>query len=107
VLLINVTPDGRREFGLPSVEMPIVFFRRRAERVATRGTLDTLLFEPEAERFSLVWRASLRLQRDIFEMSQVVVGGMSRGWWRSIETGKRYGSLAASVREMARDREDA
>ena len=58
--LINLTPDGRREFALPSVEMPIVFFRRRADRVAMNGTLDTLLFEPDAERFSMVWRASLQ-----------------------------------------------
>ena len=40
--LINLTPDGRREFALPSVEMPIVFFRRRTDRVETNGTLDTL-----------------------------------------------------------------
>ena len=57
VVLINLTPDGRREFALPSVEVPVVFFRRRADRVETKGTLDTLLFEPDAQRFSLVWRA--------------------------------------------------
>ncbi len=107
VVLINLAPDGRRQFALPSVEMPIVFFRRRADRVETQGRLDTVLFEPEAERFSLVWRASLKLQRDIFEVSQVVVGKMSRGWWRSIETGKDYKSLDAIVREKAAAREDA
>ncbi len=105
--LINLTPDGRREFALPSVELPIVFFRRRADRVETKGTLDTLMFEPDAERFSMVWRASLRLQRDIFEVSQVVVGRMSRAWWHSIETGKSYRSLDSIVREKAAARENA
>jgi hypothetical protein len=72
-----------------------------------RGTLDTLLFEPDAERFSLVWRANLKLQRDIFEISRVVVGRMTRAWWRSIETGKRFETLNAAVRERAAAREDA
>jgi hypothetical protein len=107
VLLINLTPDGRREFTLPCVEMPIVFFRRRADRVGTKGRLDTLLFEPDAERFSMVWRASLRLQRDIFEVPQVTVGRMTRAWWRSLETGKSFRSLASIVRDKAAEREDA
>jgi len=107
VLLINLTPDGRREFALPTVEVPIVFFRRRADRVMTHGTLDTVMFEPDAERFSMVWRASLKLRRDIFEVTQVAVGRMSRAWWRSIETGKGYKSLDAIVREKAAAREDA
>ena len=107
VALINLTEDGRREFALPSVEMPIVFFHRRTDRVETNGTLDTLLFEPDAERFSMVWRASLKLQRDIFEIPRAVVGPMSRAWRRSIETGKEYRSLASIVREKAAEREDA
>lgn len=107
VLLVNLTADGRREFALPLVEVPVVFFRRRAERVELRGTLDTVLFEPEAERFSMVWRANLKLRRDIFELSQAVVGRMSRAWWRSIETGKSYKTLDAIVREKAAEREDA
>jgi hypothetical protein len=107
VLLVNLTPDGRREFALPSVEVPIVFLRRRAERVETRGTPDTLIIEPEAERFSVIWRASLRLNRDIFEVSQVTAGRMSRAWWRSIATGKDYRPLDAIVRDKAAARETA
>ncbi len=75
VQLVNLTPDGRRVVALPCIEMPIGFHRRRADSAERRGTLDTILFEPEAERFSLVWRASLKLWRDIFEVSHVVVGG--------------------------------
>jgi hypothetical protein len=81
--------------------MPIVFFRRRADRVAMKGTLDTLLFEPDAERFSMVWRATLKLQRDIFEVPQAAIGRMSRGWWRAVHAGKSYKSVAAIVRETA------
>ena len=105
VVLINLTEDARREFVLPSIEMPVVFFRRRADRVETRGILDTLLFEPDAERFDMVWRASLRLRHNIFELSQVAVGQMSRAWWRAIRTGKRYLPLDTIVREKAAQRE--
>jgi hypothetical protein len=59
------------------------------------GTIDTVLFEPDAGRFSVVWRASLLLRRDIFELSEVVVGHMSPAWWREMEIGKR--SLAPIV----------
>ena len=74
VVLANLTPDGRREFALPVLDMPIMFFKRRGERVETTGTLDTVLFEPDAERFTMVWRAKLKLHRDIFEISKIVVG---------------------------------
>jgi hypothetical protein len=87
VVLTNLTPDGRREFALPSLEMPITFCRRGGERVETRASLDTLIFEPEAESFCMVWRRSLRLQRDIFEIPQAVVGRMSRAWWRAAALG--------------------
>jgi hypothetical protein len=106
ILLVNLTPDGRREFVLPPAEMPFVFFRRRGGRVELNGTLDTILFEPDDGRFSMVWRARLKLQRDVFEVSRAVVGKMSRGWWRSIETGKAYRTVDEIVREKA-ELEDA
>jgi hypothetical protein len=108
IILANLTSDGRREFAFPTVDMPVVFFGRRADRVETKGTIDTVLFEPELERFTVVWRSSLQLQRDIFEVSQAVVGRMSRTWWRSIETGKSYyPSLATAVLGEAMAEEDA
>ena len=85
----------------------MVFIRRRADRLETKGTIDTILFEPESEQFSIVWRSSLRLQRDIFEISQVTVGQMSRAWWRALNTGKSYKSMDTIVRESAAEREDA
>jgi hypothetical protein len=106
VVLVNLTSDSRREFVLPPVEMPFVFFRRH-ERFVTNGTMDTLLFEPEAERFAMVWRASLKFRRDVFEVSRVAVGRMSRGWWRAVETGKAYRSLAAIVREKTAEQANA
>src|SRR6185437_6863920 len=42
VILLNLTTDSRRNFDLPNIEMPVIFFRKRAERVETRATLDTV-----------------------------------------------------------------
>ena len=103
VRLINLSSDSRREFPLPSIDMPVVFFPRRADRVEKRAAIDTILFEPEAERFCMVWRTSLRLSRDISEVSQAVVGNMTRGFWRSVETGKRHMSIASIVRAARED----
>lgn len=104
VLLGNLTPDGRRSFRLPQVEVPIIFFKTRGEREETRGRIDTLVFEPDEGRFTIVWRANLRLKRNLHEVRQVVAGRMSRAWWRSLETGKTYySSLGRLVAERARE----
>ena len=97
VILLNLTPDGRHDFRLPQLEMPVIFFRRRGERVETRATLDTVVFAPDVGRFEMVWRAGLPLRRDIFEVSQVAVGQISRAWRRALETGKTYYSSLGEV----------
>jgi hypothetical protein len=105
VIVANLTPDGRREFAFPRIEMPVLFFRRRTDRVEMKCMIDTILFEPELEHFCVVWRATLPLERNIFEVLQTVVGQMSRAWWRSVETGKTYyPSLGAAVRGEAMEK---
>jgi hypothetical protein len=89
VVLVNLTPEGRTRFRLPSLDMPVVFFRKggQEERAAV---LDTIVIEPDARRALLTWRASLPLRRDIFEVPEAVVGRMPRGWWRARRLGKTY-----------------
>jgi hypothetical protein len=103
VLLGNLTSDGRRSFHLPRIEVPIVFFRRRGGHEERKGRIDTLLIEPDRGRFSIVWRASLPLRKNVYEVTQIVTGRMSRAWWRSVETGKTYyPSLGRMVGARAR-----
>jgi len=96
VQLLNVTPDGRRSFKLPVRRIPLVFSRRHAKSVEMQASLDTIVFEPDASRFTLTWRASLPLVRNIFELPRVVVGPATD------ETGK-----AVKERVAARDVEPA
>jgi hypothetical protein len=103
VLLGNLTPDGRRSFDIPRIEVPVVFLRRRGGHEERKGRIDTLLIESDRGRFSIVWRASLPLRKNVYEVTQIVTGRMSRAWWRSVETGKTYyPSLGRMVGARAR-----
>lgn len=90
VILVNLTPEGRTQFRLPGINVPIEFNLRNWERKETEGVIDTVLIEPDESRFMLTWRASLPLRKNIFEVAQVVVGKMPRAWYRARETGKTY-----------------
>ena len=101
VYLENLTPEGRVSFRLPTIDVPVVFFRKRGGREETRGTLDTLVTEPDLGVFTLSWRAHLPLKRNMFEIPQVLVGRMSKAWWRARELGKDY---YPSLEHLARSR---
>lgn len=90
VVLVNLTAEGRTAFHLPSIEMSVVFFRKKGEKHETQAVIDTIVIEPDKGLFTMTWRASLPLKKNIFEIPQVLVGKMSRGWWRARELGKTY-----------------
>lgn len=48
---------------------------------------DTLFFETEARRFSVVWRASVPIRRRIQEFNTVAVGPLDEQWWRARSLG--------------------
>lgn len=90
IVLVNLTPEGRTAFNLPSIDVPVVFFRKKGEKYETKAVIDTIVIEPDKDVFTLSWRASLPLKKNIFEIPQVLIGKMSRGWWRARELGKTY-----------------
>lgn len=81
VVLTNFTADGLRRFMLPHFEAPVQVVPHRGEREHLQGTLDTIVFEPDHERFTLCWRAARPLRRSLFEIAQVNVGRRSREGW--------------------------
>ena len=99
VALMNLTPGGACAFRLPAVDLPVVFFRKGGERHDVKAVVDTVVLMPDAGVFTMTWRASMPLKRNIFEASQALVGAMPRAWWRARELGKTYyPSLDAAVR---------
>jgi hypothetical protein len=98
VILLNLTRDGRREFLLPVLEVPVSFFLRKGGRVEMKTVIDTVIIEPDEQRLMVVWRTSIPLSRDIFEVPEIVVGAVSRARLRASETGKAYfSSLGKAV----------
>ena len=99
VTLVNLTPDGHRQFSVPAETLPVYFIRADGERVEAQPVIDTLSLEPDADRFSMTWRTHLPLRRNMLEIAQVVVGDPPRTWWRAKAEGKPYyAGLADAVR---------
>lgn len=75
VVLMHLTPDGRTAFKLPAdLSLPFLFLSRTGEATEVAGVVDTVCIEPDEGRFTLAWRASVPLRRNIREISQAVVG---------------------------------
>ncbi|RTD90966.1 DUF2169 domain-containing protein [Variovorax atrisoli] len=84
VRLENLTPDGLRHFVLPFFEAPIhVFPKNNASREDLVARLDTIVFEPDLERFTMQWRVARPLRDNMFEVSQVLVGRKGEDWWQA------------------------
>lgn len=106
VALHHLTPDGRRVFRLPQQPMPVTFVPYRGRDVTLLANADTLVLEPDFERFSITWRANLPLGRSIFDVKETIVGEMPPGWHRARRfPGKKYyRTLAELVAERSRSK---
>lgn len=83
VLLNGFTEDGTRQFTLPHFAAPVHIFPRRGEREDLTADLDTIVIEPDAGTVALTWRLTRPLKRDLFDLSQVLVGKKGREWWQA------------------------
>lgn len=90
VQLINLTPAGKESFRMPRTALPLTLFRGREKAFEGELLPDTLLFDPEKRRFSLVWRVSQRIQRTILDFNECWVGPPTRGMERARTKGKVY-----------------
>lgn len=105
VVLFNLTPDGRRIFQLPAQAMPVTFIPYKGHDVTRQAQIDTLVLEPDAERFTMTWRCVLALGKSVFDVKETIAGEMSREWHRSRRfPGKPY---YANLAELAGARRGA
>lgn len=108
VLLLNLTGQERAGFQVPRLEVPVTFFLKQGHHETVHAVIDTLLIDTDSQQVQVTWRTSRPLRRNMFEITQVLVGTMSRGWWRARELGKDYHpSLAALSRSRRQTEEDA
>ena len=106
VTLLNLTPSGRAVFRLPVIDMPVSFFRKDGEHEDSRAALDTLVIQPDKDLFTMTWRATLPLRRNIFEIPETVVGVMPRGWWRARDLDKTYYASLADLALKSKSGDD-
>jgi len=57
-------------------------FPTRGERHDHVALLDTIVFEPDLERFYLTWRVAHPIKRSIHDIDQVLVGKKGKEWWQ-------------------------
>lgn len=96
--LLNLTPQGRTLFRLPKIRIPVRIFCKNGDEREFDAVLDTVFVEPDRSRFMLSWRTSLPLRKNMFEVSQIIAGKVSPGWYRARKLSKIY---YQSLRELA------
>ncbi len=85
VTLSNLTPDGMRRFVLPHFEAPVHVFLKHGGREELAAALDTIVFEPDRDRFTMAWRVARPLKKSMHEIAHVMVGRKGREWWQQRE----------------------
>ncbi|WP_213958115.1 DUF2169 domain-containing protein [Variovorax sp. dw_954] len=82
VLLANLTPEGLTRFTIPHLVAPVTVFPKHGEREDYTAMLDTVVIEPDEQRFSLTWRIARPLKKNMFEIAQILVGKKGKEWWQ-------------------------
>ena len=95
----NLTPNGLLQFRLPDLSLPVEFVMKNGKTKQQQAIMDTIYIEPELKRVLLVWRASIPLRNNMFDVVQVIVGKLSKAFYRARETGKEYNPLQAQKEE--------
>jgi len=100
IVLENLTPEGITRVRIPNKPMPVLFIPYRGKDRPVDAVMDTIVIEPDQNRFMITWRASLPLQRDCFEIKQTIAGEMPAAWHRARQIGNKpyYPSIGAYIR---------
>ncbi|MDM5182294.1 DUF2169 domain-containing protein, partial [Massilia sp. DJPM01] len=64
----------RLDFTLPSLSLDVTFNPKDGASQTLPARADTLLLEPDRQRFSVTWRVAKPLRRTVDEISHVEVG---------------------------------
>lgn len=90
VQLVNLTREGRLSFRLPQTALPMRLFKGRLTAFEGNVSPDTILFDLEARRFSIVWRLSHRIERTVLDFTECWVGAPTESMIHAHETGRIF-----------------
>jgi len=83
VALANLSPRGTIRFCLPVIPMPAIFIPHQGNDHHVQAVIDTLMLEPDLNRFSITWRATMSMRRSLFDIKEIIIGQMPQSWLRS------------------------
>jgi hypothetical protein len=73
VELVNLTPGGLLKFRLPRVALGFETFFFTSQRVTHRGSLHTVILEPDVPRVMLVWHTHLQCHAQPLKLQKTIV----------------------------------
>jgi hypothetical protein len=102
VVLTNLTPQGITRFRLPKMRMPVVMIPASGREQLVDTVIDTIVLEPDQERFMLTWRATVPMKRSCFDIVQTIVGEKLRGvrHARRLSDKERFANLGELIRRL-------
>jgi hypothetical protein len=108
VTLLNMMAERPKvRFRLPRLDnLKVRVLRTDYSHVTLDALPDTLFFEPDAGRFSVVWRVSTPLKRRIQEIGSIAVGPVDPAWWAAKITGTDGGGGCRNCGDKADDKTD-
>ncbi len=83
VVLVGIVPQGKLQFNLPKVSVPMQAMLSNGERHNLAPVIDTLIIEPDDERFTMVWRARIALKKNVHEVDTLIAGKPTPAWERA------------------------
>ena len=93
ITLYNLSPEGLIRSRLPREGVVVHFIKKSGQLRTTPGNLDTIVLDPDHDTLQLCWRAACDLERDPFELREMIVGLKSKqslGRVRARAAGKTY-----------------
>lgn len=79
--MVEGRPDVR--FKLPKLDnLKVLIVRKDYSVDEPELVADTLYFETDEQRFSVVWRVSTPIKRKIQEFEKIAIGPVSAHWWQ-------------------------
>lgn len=83
VTLVGIVPHGKLKFNLPKASVPMQAIHNNGDRHNLNPVIDTLIVEPDEERFTMVWRARIGLKKNIHEVGTLIAGKPTPAWERA------------------------
>ncbi len=81
---LNLHPKRQHVvFALPSLDLAMVVLDHERRPHRLRPVVDTLVFDLDAEIFTVVWRAQHPLRRSLDELDALAAGNLCKRWWKA------------------------